>query len=272
MINVIVFSKDRACQLNALLESFKSKFHASNKLSILFAVSESRYLEGYLPLMEMYPEYHFIQQSNFKKDVRNLMSEDFEHTMFLVDDAVFIRDVNEKLIDEFRANREVLTLSLALSTSVTFEYPRQKSILIPEIKGNIYNWLVRWKKRGDKNSNEWGGGWDCPMSVGGNVFLTRDIYKYIKNVKFHNPNSLECNMQKKPIKNKPTMMCCDNAKLLCIPVNVVQKKYKNRHGDVSAKDLNDIWLKGLKIDVSKIYGVESNAIHKVMDLSFTEIG
>jgi len=272
MINTIIFSKDRASQLHALLESFHEKFKMDYKVSIIYKASSSDYEKGYDILKLLWSSCEFIAETDFRQDVINLVSKEYKYVMFLVDDIVFIRNVERDFnFRTFEDKEDVLTLSLFLSPDVTFEYARQKHVKIPIIENNIYNWLIRWGKRRNKKSNEWGAGWDCPMSVGGNIFRTNDFLPYINKVNFQNPNTMESNMQKTPFKSKPLMMCCDKVKLICIPVNVVQSRFKNRHGKIDSKTLNEKWLNGLKIDVSPIYGIETNAIHTILDLNFVEI-
>jgi len=270
MINIIIFSKDRACQLGALLESLNDKMKIDHKVSVIYTFSESNYKNGYDILLQNYPDCNFVKETTFKDDVMALVDSDCEHVMFLVDDIVFIRNVElDSNFEAFNNNKDVLTLSLALSPAVTFEYPRQMHVKMPEIKNNTFEWVNRWKKRKNKKSNEWGAGWDCPMSVGGNIFRTKDFLPYVEKIVFYNPNTMESRMQKRPFKSKPLMMCCDKAKLIAVPINiVVENGYRNRHGETDAFTLNNKWLDGMKIDVSVIYGLEFNAIHNIIDWEF----
>lgn len=95
MIDCLVFSKDRAAQLDLLLRSIQR--HAPNlysSLAVLYTGSSADYLRGYQQCFVEHPEAKFVLEHNFETQVRYWLSVyTYRPISFLVDDDVFYRDV-----------------------------------------------------------------------------------------------------------------------------------------------------------------------------------
>ena len=59
-MDIIVFSKDRACQLDALLRSIDVYFNVPHRLHILYTTTSLEYERGYDVLRRWNPEDSFI--------------------------------------------------------------------------------------------------------------------------------------------------------------------------------------------------------------------
>ena len=118
-INIIIFSKDRACQLEALLRSMQEYFHYPYIAYILYDASSAEYERGYERLIPSYPEIIWIRQSNFKADFLSLLHDTvnkaYPYLMFLVDDILFVREfTGTDLLDRFAADQDILAVSLRM--------------------------------------------------------------------------------------------------------------------------------------------------------------
>ena len=70
MINSIVFSKDRAAQLDLLLKSIEKNGKDVFQIKVIYASSEISFEKGYEKLIDKYPEVKWMKESaNFKNDV-----------------------------------------------------------------------------------------------------------------------------------------------------------------------------------------------------------
>ncbi len=70
MINGIVFSKDRAAQLDLLLKSISKNAKDVFQLKVIYASSEISFEKGYEKLIDKHPEVKWMKEStNFKNDV-----------------------------------------------------------------------------------------------------------------------------------------------------------------------------------------------------------
>lgn len=97
MIDCLVFSKDRAAQLDLLLHSIRR--HAPNlysSLTVLYTGSSADYLRGYQVCIDEHtrPGVMFVRESSFQIAIEIwLRSYSGDTISFLVDDDVFYRDV-----------------------------------------------------------------------------------------------------------------------------------------------------------------------------------
>lgn len=76
-ITVIIFSRDRAMQLDAVLHSFF--LHCldaseTTQIYIIYKSSSAQHVTQYLRLETDYPTVHFIRQGNFRHDMLNLLN------------------------------------------------------------------------------------------------------------------------------------------------------------------------------------------------------
>lgn len=264
MVNTIIFSKDRACQLELLLRSIKKFFKGweNNLPQVLYTYTDKDLKKGYEKLKQMHPEYKYICEKDtsntFKQKVIEMINLSNPHTMFLVDDDVFKENftLKSKEFNIFKNSKDILCLSLRMHPKITFSYTQNVKITPPKLdKNNVWNW-----KESRKISN-----WGYPMSLDGHIFRTNEILPIIKKIKFNNPNTFESSLSKNPI-NKPKMICYPNSKIVNIPCNKAQDAYKNRYGDITIKFLNNSFLKNQIISLENIIKLKNNSPHQEVNL------
>lgn len=93
MVDALIFSKDRACQLDLLLRSIDR--HAPNlysSLTVLWTASQREYGKGYAVCFSEHAGVKFIAESDFEGQVRHWLRIVGPKVSFLVDDDVFYRD------------------------------------------------------------------------------------------------------------------------------------------------------------------------------------
>ena len=96
MIDALVFSKDRACQLDLLLRSIDR--HAAemySSLTVLWRASSREFARGYAIAFSEHAGAKFILETDFEAQVRHWLHLSDEVVSFLVDDDVFYRDALE---------------------------------------------------------------------------------------------------------------------------------------------------------------------------------
>lgn len=253
-IEVIVFSKDRACQLDGLLRSLQRFVAIPHRVTVLYTASDPAYQRGYDLLIDWNQSVRWVRERDFKTDLLRLVGDVQEsgtkQVMFLVDDIVFTRRfTGEGIVDELD-NDDVLAISLRLGESIRYCHPRSAPTRPPEfLEGH------RWAWRSAP-----GGYWDYPMSVDGNIYRVDDIAKTLAGIDFSNPNTLEAAMAGKPI-DRPHLVCDEQPYLVNLALNLVQNVFANPHGDISAEDLNRCFLSGFVIDIEQFEGREFEACH-----------
>ena len=96
-INIIVFSKDRACQLELFLRSMKFYFKEFDQhiINVLYTYSNDKFKSGYDKLFTIHNDsnINYIKETqNFKNHILFLLDQDKAYTIFFVDDIVFKND------------------------------------------------------------------------------------------------------------------------------------------------------------------------------------
>jgi len=241
-MNIIVFSKNRACQLDLLLESFRgSKIEAPNK-RVFYTFTSDDFKKGYLKVKAKYPEWQFdFQEKEIKDYLLGVLTSGL--TMFLVDDNVFVENCRlEYKLEMLKREEKVLCISLRLGKNISHDYMADKPMVVPEISSDG---LLKWKGCDAC--------WGYPMSLDGHIFRTEDIIPLIKKIDFNSPNELEWQLSLNPI-NKEYMICFESPVLTNLAINKVQTWNDNRHGSVPAEFLNAQYLVGKKIDLKDIIG------------------
>ncbi len=80
-VHILIFSRDRALQLDATLRSLL--IHANQdqiaSLSVLYRVSSPRFLCQYKQLIPDYPQVKFIEERDFRKDLIKIITETITH-------------------------------------------------------------------------------------------------------------------------------------------------------------------------------------------------
>lgn len=76
MISTVIFSKDRAMQLDATLHSFFLHCQDADqaKIAVLYMATDERHARLYKTLITDYPQVTFIEQTNFRKDILSILS------------------------------------------------------------------------------------------------------------------------------------------------------------------------------------------------------
>lgn len=254
MINILIFSKDRACQLDLLIRSIKQLWTGWEQFifNILWTFSGMSFKDAYSEVMKDHPEMNYIQQSDsFKNDVISLVSKDEPYTMFFVDDQVF-KEPFELDCPEFKemlSNEDIMTLSLRLYPGITYCYPRALPSSPPVF---IKNYMWKWR--------DMTGDWSYPTSVDGHVFRTEDLIMVLHNQGYNHPNNFEDALVQVMIR-RPFMTCFEKSKVVNNPCNKVGR-YGNRHGMITADYLNTMYLAGKRIDLKPILGIMPVSCHQ----------
>ena len=266
MLNIIVFSKDRSCQLELFLRSMKLYFKefSQYKINILYTYTNNKFKEGYEKLFKIYNDENirYIRElENFKNHVLLLLNPDNPYTVFFVDDIIFKNPftLESKHFKLFTLNDEILTLSLRLHPNLTYCYAARHRMIPPQFEtNNLFKW---YGQHGD---------YGYPMSLDAHILRTADILPLTRAITFNNPNSYESMLAFYPL-NRPKMICFDESVVMNNPINKVQNFNNNIHGNVSALFLNEKFLEGNIIDLYDFKGLKNKSCHQEVEIKFCKI-
>ena len=224
MLSTIVFSKNRACQLDLLLRNL-------NLPATILYTYDLGFKTGYDKLISMYPQFAFVKETNFKEQLIELLQKDY--IMFLVDDDICLErfDINCEELKHLKYNKKILCLSLRLSSTLD-----KVPLFFP---GNLWRW--------GNHHHSWG----YPMSVSSTIFRKKDILPIIQNIKFNNPCELELNLRKQPPR-KRYMSCCDKQYFINNLANKVNHQFKFKNLGISLEWLEEQFISGKRISYDKI--------------------
>jgi hypothetical protein len=259
MINVVVFSKDRAAQLDLFLRSAEELARPWRELEprVVCVASSPDFALGYDAVAAAHPAARLVveQPGAFRRTVLDLLDERLPLSVFFVDDDVFVRGC-ELLGDEvlrFLADPRIAAYSLRLGESIDYCYALDRSTPSPAF-GPGRTW--RWRD-GD-------GDWAYPMSLDGHLFRTAEILSQLERTDFANPNTLEAALADAPLPH-PFLACGALPSIVNVPANRVQDVARNRHMGRSAEDLNRRFLGGERIALAPLLGLVANAVHVELD-------
>jgi hypothetical protein len=264
---LIIFSKNRACQLDLLLESIKiNTVDLFDKINIIYK-SDDEYISGYQILINKYPTINFHKENKFRMDLFKLIDDDIEATTFMVDDAVVYDKILTKKIDIVKpVVEEYFIFSLRLGLNCNYSHP-----------ANLYYNLGEHELDGEylifDYTKQQVGDFRYPLSTDGHIFNTRMIKDLLIEIEFNNPNTLEANLQRFVLSNSipKNIKCFKKSKLVSIPANLVNDTFKNRHGlehYMSEKELEDKFISGEAIDLSALDFNMVNGPHKEIKYKF----
>lgn len=250
-MNIVIFSKDRAAQLELFLRSMKKFFPEWSKYSdihILYTYSTEAFGAAYTKTIALHPEMHyaFENQGMFKMDTLNLIDKKRFFTMFFVDDNIFKNHFTLQCeeVKDFVIREDIACVSLRLCPRINYCYTMNVMMTPPKfLEERHYVWKWYGASPGD---------WSYPMSLDGHLFKTEEILPLITLLNYSNPNTMEGALANSPF-NIPHMICFNDSKIFNVPANKVQSVNNNRHGNVSAQDINEKFLySNSKLSLDKI--------------------
>lgn len=261
MLNIIVFSRDRACQLELFIRSMKFYFKEFNeyKINVLYTYSNDKFKEGYEKIFKIHSDknINYIKEvKRFKEHVLLLLDPSNPYTVFFVDDIVFKNEfsLNSKQFKLFTMNDEIIALSLRLHPNLTYCYSARIRMSQPNFDSNlIFKWLGL------------PGDYGYPMSLDGHFFRTPEFSALSKVLEYNNPNSYESILAGYPL-NRLKMICFEESIIVNNPMNKVQTFNNNVHGNITAEYLNDCFLDDYIIDLENFKGFKNISCHQEIEI------
>jgi hypothetical protein len=264
MANIVIFSKNRAMQLDLLLRSFKQYFKEWEQVNktVIYMATTSEFVAAYDIVKQEHPEFKFVDQGVFKTDVLESVDPKQQFTMFLVDDIIFKKSfsASDPVFGILKNNNQMISLSLRLHPGIHYCYAINKSTARPPFVRHGASHYRVWRWPG--MDGDWGYG----ISLDGDIFNTSFIAPLLLSTEYSNPNQLEAVLNDPRIIKGvwPTYKCCyDSAsKLLNNPANRVQDEFKNRaEMSYDTNDLNKLFLDGKRISLDEIENIDNGAVH-----------
>ena len=293
----IVFSKDRAMQLDAMLSSFFANCIDPDliRIFVLYTVSSGIHAKQYQEIIREYRDKHrmsFVVQNNFQKDVLSLLGMSVKKrkfslkglfgsgsssmayfprfVMFMVDDNIFVRKFRlSEAISALDHEKDTLGFAMQLGENINYCYPLDIPIEFPpsiQISDNCIKY--RWVNAED--------GLNYPLEVSSSIYRTVHMAKILPNLDFLNPNLLEAgmaSMAKNFQETQPYLACYRHSVTFCNPANKVQSTFDNKSGEVSeyqSQNMAQLFSNGYRIDIQPYQGFLPISCHQEVPFHFVE--
>ena len=273
---VLVFSRDRALQLDATLRSFLSHCQdsATVHIRVLYTTTDESHAKQYRSLEQDYAPHtgiQFVREQIFRSDVLALLAL-FDHVLFLVDDNIFVRNFTiQEGMSVLSTESSVLSVSLRLGRNTTYCYPLDSQQALPPFStissANTELLKFRWvEAQHDFN---------YPLEVSSSLYRTDDLYDVMSSLSFSNPNSLEGQLAEQKGQfslSAPDLVCYGYSVTFCNPLNMVQIECVNRAAtdpQVTSAGLAEKFRKGYRVDVDSYVNFTPHAAHQEVDLRLT---
>lgn len=259
MIQIIVFSKDRPCQLDALLRSIDDHYLIEHKTNIIYKAIDDDYSRGYAKCRELHSNVNWVPEENFRHNT-NVLSTQHQrpYTTYFTDDDVVTGEFNvDTTFNRFESDTSILALSLRMGLNIDVHYVNDHKQ--PGPKSCVWNW------RNFPDLWDWG----YPMSIQGNVFRTNDLRGYVTKLIYDNPNYFEGAMYQKPLK-APYLICYPRSKVIGLQMNRVVESHSNRCGNHHQKYMNEKWMNGKRIRLAPLYDLIPSSPDLEVELEFED--
>ncbi|MEM9081046.1 MAG: hypothetical protein AAGC74_10180 [Verrucomicrobiota bacterium] len=285
-MRIIVFSKNRACQLELLLRSLTEQMADSSQLfiSVLYFADTPEFTQGYATVQSLFPDVHFVEEEKNRSLNQQLLSllqmKEMELLTYLVDDLVFINSfsLSDPPFQQFARDPDIAAISLRLNPNVTLCQPQGKSYRPPPLdSNNVWRWkpkekilnacLDKWKllkyfrPRGD---------WAHPMYVDGNVWRLGEYLDYFQDLpEVRKVTKLEPAMSALPMQS-PKMVCYPKPRIVNLALNRVDSVYDYPCGEEDANDLNDRFLNGERLSYHHLKKQTFSSCHIIQKARWLE--
>lgn len=270
MLQIIIFSFNRALQLDTLIMSITRRWQSPvYNIDIVYNTSDCEFQKGYDLLIKKYRQNkniffykespvkdiysfmekinirnfvaynknkkHFTPKTNFRSLCNHLLKRDKnEFVMFLTDDAMFIENVciENTIFDWIKDKPASRQFSLRLGNGMNNQGENVRK------EGNYLCWEFHKNAR---NTN-----WGYPFSVDAHIYYKESVIKLFTKYIYCNPNTLEGFINAQVYRDMLFEEGRANVKcsLLSYPINMVQTVIKNETLGIDCKMLNDMLLDG----------------------------
>lgn len=259
MITVIIFSKDRACQLDLLLRSMEKNLR-DFECCILYTYSDENFNTGYKKLINKFSHHNFVLESNFRDDtIRMMKQSNCKNIALACDDNVIYRKQPED-IDDLNIG-ECFSLRLGLNT------------ILQDFSTNLIQPPLRnYQRIGEKiywNAEHYYQlyNYGYPYSIDFHCYNRNHLVSLVSGIQWSKTNELEGNLfQYRHLTTN--MIAFTHSIAVNIPLNNLSGYTHCVNEALSNEILNSRYLDGEEIDLEYIGNQEVIGSHQEINIQF----
>ena len=262
-LGCIVFSMDRALQLDGLLRSFFFNKEGYCTTKVIYKASSDEHQKAYQDVIKRFEnQVQFFEEGlGFKSTLLDVLDQiNTGKLFFLVDDIIFTEKVNFDMLSKIDSSKYIF--SLRMGSHLNYSYVVDKAQKLPQFINKDDDFLY-WDWSDSEHD------WAYPLSVDGHIFGVEEIRALAVHFDYKGPNSFEGILQKeRGLFLKRLGMSYKKARIFNNPCNKVQTEVKNLHGDMHQDDLLKIWDSGQEIDVEVLQGYINKSVHEDVEFEY----
>lgn len=262
MLNFLIFSKDRACQLDMLLKSLKRHvldfkcFHRPDYYTTTVLYKETEEYKAAYDKLRAAPEHNrvkFVKESNFRDDSLALL-DIHKYTCLLTDDSLFFKDAEHIILPN---DDETFSFRLGYNTMIQDHTSNTaQPVLKPD---GMHEDFIFWNPAKYPNYCNFG----YPYSFDGHIYTSARLLKNLKDVQYRSTNDMEgiLNNCRSDIKKVTSFT---HSRLVNIPCNNISGL--TRAGvfhSYTMKELNDFFMSGASVMMK--YGTPIIGCHQEVE-------
>ena len=280
-------SKNRACQLHALVESIKHFCpNLETDIHVLYTADNKFYNDGYNRFAKLNPSVKMEYEACFESDFSYYLKDNATaNIMLLTDDCVFYRNYageNRDIENLLDSKTWCFSFRLGLNTTTQWYRTGQQQtsldVLGYEYFGEDYSdsrkqSYIKWNWKIRPHFENYG----YLMSWDGVIYKGADLLHLSNQFSYYNPRTFEDRATKRPeIRNnisKKYMIAPEISCLFVNTINAVQEEgvpFGEKY-TCSVEELNQRYLDGEVIDISAFEGLELSGSHDEIPLTFRKI-
>lgn len=242
----IMFSKDRAMQLDGFLASYFENVANYSPVKVLYHTSSQEHEQSYRDLRELYKDkpVEFIKENSFRKQlIETLENSSAGRVFFYVDDMLVTQKIDYNWFKEVDPLTDIV--SLTRGKDLVYSTVLAKPLQVPQInhfRGSLHRFM--WNEIKEFSD------WSYPLGVSGYMFSRKEMLQMFKVLNFKAPNSLESSMQAfiSYFINRGGI-CLDGVATPCVHTNLTQTEgYNNVLGHFSLEELLELWKENKRIN------------------------
>jgi hypothetical protein len=273
-IKMLIFSKNRAMQLDLCVNSFYLQSKQNPDLPEIDVIykADPEHKESYNRFQYEHPYVNMIEEVDFRKQVIESLNK--KYILFCVDDTIWCNPFD--LNDPMRALEIIeymVGFSFRLGKNTKYCYPFGMKQQLPDLFHNFGKKMIGyiWANQGFD--------FGYPMEISSSLYRSNNILEILKEYNFKNPNELEslidfCKIGYflNPDQNYMSeLLCYDYSVAFAAPMNRVQDVALNKFNhdqQYSADNLLKKYNDGYRIDYRKFDGVVPNGAHMEVKYEF----
>ncbi len=281
-IGMVIFSYNRALQLNGLLDSIAQHVDGLDYVTVIFRASTDEHQHAYRQIMEQFVDVKFVLQQNAPSDFKPILINELcafvaDFVIFAVDDIVVKSAIDLRYCVSLLESTGAYGFYLRLGTNIQECYSAQSCFCTgrcscqnavqaqPEFT-SVTPCVIKW--RFDLGQLDW----NYPNNVDMTLYRMQDVCDIVKSLHYNGPNLFESawsGMSRQA--SNEYGICFHTSKVVNIPMNRVQAVWHNRSMNLySPDDLLHIYNSGSKLDIKLLSDMCNRSAHMDYEPSFVD--